>query len=223
MGAVIPNARFARVAGAFYLAYFVVTILADRLARIGMGTPGEVLLAMDKTPGAFSGGLVLAFVSALLFLLAAWALHSLLKAVNPEVAVLFLVLNAVGAAVHVASALPLVAATRLEGEAALVAIAVYKTGFVSAQLFYGTWVIPLGYLMVKSGLFPRALGVLVMLDGPCILVWFLQEFLMPDRRALSYPGAALSFVAELSLALWLLFRGAAYRHRSRPVSSAAGR
>ncbi len=33
-------------------------------------------------------------------------------------------------------------------------------GTLSAQVFFGLWLAPLGYLAYKSGLFPKALGVL---------------------------------------------------------------
>jgi hypothetical protein len=35
----------------------------------------------------------------------------------------------------------------------------------------------------------------------------LQALLLPDYRAITYPGLAVSFVAELGLALWLLVKG----------------
>ena len=46
-----------------------------------------------------------------------------------------------------------------------------------------------------------------MLDGIGVLIWFLQALLLPDHPAISYPALALSFVAEVGLALWLLVKG----------------
>jgi hypothetical protein len=46
-----------------------------------------------------------------------------------------------------------------------------------------------------------------MLDGIGVLIWFLQALLLPDYRAITYPGLVVSFVAELGLALWLLVKG----------------
>ena len=97
-------------------------------------------------------------------------------------------------------------AAQLEGLAYL-SINVYKMGWVTAQLFFGTWLFPLGYLVYKSGFLPRFLGVLLMLDGIGVLIWFLQALLLPDYRAISLPGVAVSFIAELGLALWLLAKG----------------
>jgi len=86
-------------------------------------------------------------------------------------------------------------------------IDVYKTGFVTAQLFFGAWLFPLGYLVYKSGFLPRFLGVLLVLDGIAVLIWFLQALLLPDYPALRYPGIVVSFLAEVGLALWLLVKG----------------
>ncbi|MCJ7711028.1 MAG: DUF4386 domain-containing protein, partial [Chloroflexi bacterium] len=156
-----------------------------------------------------------------LFLMVAWGLYVLLRRVNRNLALLFLLLNAVGVAIQGASMLSLVSAllqgdpashmgahsaAQLEGLAYL-SINVYKAGWVTAQLFFGTWLFPLGYLVYKSGSLPRFLGVLLMLDGVGILIWFLQALLLPGYRAITYPGLAVSFVAEFGLALWLLVKG----------------
>ena len=109
----------------------------------------------------------------------AWGLYVLLRPVNEDLALLFLLLNAVGVAIQCASMFPLISAmltgdagsrmqafsaAQLEGLAYL-SINVYKTGFVTAQLFFGMWLFPLGYLVYKSRSLPRFLGVLLMLDG----------------------------------------------------------
>ena len=76
-----------------------------------------------------------------------------------------------------------------------------------AQVFYGAWLLPLGYLVFKSGFLPRILGILLMVDCVGILIWFFQFFLLPSYPAISYPSYAIGFIAELSLGLWLLIKG----------------
>lgn len=131
---------------------------------------------------------------------------------------LFLLLNAVGVAVQCASLIHLVSALLLvEGPSALqpgqteamalLAIDVYRTGFVGAQVFFGTWLFPLGYLVYRSGLLPRFLGLLLILDGIAELIWFLQAFLLPSYPQIRLPGLVVSFLAEVGLALWLVIRG----------------
>lgn len=214
-------AGMARIAGALYLGFIVTSVAADALGHIGLGSAGQLAVAISTAPGAFRLGLVVAFVSALLLLLAAWGLYVLLRPVNPELALLFLLLNAVGVAIQCASMLGLVWAL-LAGEggagpAALppaqrealvqLALELYRTGFVAAQLFFGAWLFPLGYLVIRSRVLPRLLGALLILDGVAELVWFLQALLLPAYPAIRLPGTAVSLVAEVGLALWLVIRG----------------
>ena len=105
-----------------------------------------------------------------------------------------------------ASRMQAYSAAQLDGLAYL-SIDVYKTGFVTAQLFFGTSLFPLGYLVYKSGYLPRFWGILLILDGSAVLIWFLQALLLPAHPAISAPGLVVSFVAEVGLALWLLVKG----------------
>ena len=213
--------KIARITGGLYLGFILTSVLADLLGHIGIGEAQQVYQATVSTAISFRLGLVIALVSAFLFLVTAWGLYVLLRPVNEELALLFLLLNTVGVAIQCASMLPLVAAMllgdgvsqmqayspeQLEGLAYL-SINVYKTGFVTAQLFFGTWLFPLGYLIYKSKFLPRLLGVLIILDGIGVLLWFLQALLLPAYPAMSYPGLAVSFVAEVGLGLWLLVKG----------------
>jgi len=222
--------KVARITGGFYLAYMLASVLADRLGHIGLGDPDEVYEAIAANESSFRLGLVVALTTGFLFLMAAWGLYLLLRPVDRDLALLFLLLNAVGVAVQGASMLPLVSALlqgewathmqaysapQLEGLAYL-SINVYKTGFVTAQLFFGTWLFPLGYLVYKSGFLPRFLGALLMLDGIAVLVWFLQALLLPDYPAIRYPGLAVSFAAEVGLTMWLLVKGVKIRAGGRP-------
>jgi len=213
--------KVARITGGFYLGFIVASVLAGTLGHIGLGTAQQVYQAIVTNTSSFRLGLVIAFISAFLFLLSAWGLYVLLRPVNKDLALLFLLLNTVGVAIQCASMIPLVSAL-LQGDAAsrmqayspaqleglaLLSINVYQTGFVTAQLFFGTWLFPLGYLVYKSEILPRFLGILLLLDGIGVLIWFFQALLLPAYPAIRYPGLAVSFIAEVGLALWLLIKG----------------
>lgn len=224
--------KLARIAGGLYLAYILASVFSDRLAHIGMGDAQQIAQAISTNAWSFRLGLVVAFVSAFLFLMAAWGLYVLLRPVDQHLALLFLLLNTVGVAMQCASMLPLIfalllsdgasgmqvfSAAQLEGLAYL-SSNVYKIGFVTAQLFFGTWLFPLGYLVYKSVILPRFLGVLLLLDGVGVLIWFFQVLLVPDYPAIRYPGIAVSFVAEVGLALWLLVKGSRISSQAHRVS-----
>ena len=222
----LPRTALARVTGGAYLGFILMSVVADTFGHIGMGQPAQVYDAILMTPWMFRLALVIGFVSALLFLLAAWGLYVLLRPVNRDLALLFLLLNAIGVAIQCASMLGLISALLAADPAsttqafsdeelkafAYLSIGVYKTGFVAAQLFFSTWLFPLGYLVYKSTFLPRFLGILLLVDGAGVLVWFLQALLLPAYPVIAYPGLAVSFAAEFGLGLWLLIKAVKPEH-----------
>ncbi|GAA2151596.1 uncharacterized protein DUF4386 [Humibacillus xanthopallidus] len=215
-----PNTT-ARWAGGLYLAYIVANVVASVTGRIGLSDAQTLRQTIADNESMFRIGLVAALASALLFVVTAWALYTLLRPVDDTMALLLLVLNAVGVAVQCASYLPLLAVlaqgdssvdlqaltgTQLGG-LAMLSITTYQVGFVTAQLFFSAWLFPLGWLVLRSGFLPRVLGWILLLDGVAVLIWFLQTLLAPAYRAISYPAWVVGFVAEVGLALWLLIKG----------------
>ena len=212
-----PRTVVARWAGGLYLAYVVANVLASQLGHIGLSDADTMRATITGDEVLFRLGLVAAIGSALLFVLTAWALYVLLRPVNDAVALLLLVLNAIGVAVQCASYLPLLAVLaqtaavgltgpQLEG-LAMLAVTTHQTGFVMAQVFFSAWLFPLGWLVLRCGFLPRFLGWLLLLDGVAVLVWFLQALLAPAYPAISYPSWAIGFVAEVGFALWLIIKG----------------
>ncbi len=214
----------ARIAGSLYLSFIIVMAMADVVGRMGIIVDGDAAATAANIIAKgvlFRIGFVGDLLSALLFLLTAWALYAFLKEVNSTLALLFLLLNICGVAMQCFSMILLYAALPLLSGGgfldafssdqlnalALFFLALYKAGFTGAQLFYGAWTFPLGYLLFRSGLLPRALGIMLMVDCLAILVWFFQFFFLPGNPAISYPCWVVSFIAEFSLALWLLTKG----------------
>ena len=227
----------ARWAGGLYLAYILANVLASSLGHIGLSDAQTLRATISGDEVMFRWGLVAALSSALLFVLTAWALYTLLRPVDEPLALLLLVLNAVGVAVQCASYLPLLAvlaqgdsavdvraltSPQLDG-LALLSVSTYRIGFVTAQLFFSAWLFPLGWLVLRSGFLPRVLGWLLLLDGVAVLVWFLQVLLAPAHPAISYPAWAIGFIAELGLGLWLLVRGVRPEVQAPDGPVAAGR
>src|SRR5450759_3293309 len=99
----------ARWAGGLYLAYILANVLASSLGHIGLSDAQTLRATISGDEVMFRWGLVAALSSALLFVLTAWALYTLLRPVDEPLALLLLVLNAVGVAVQCASYLPLLA------------------------------------------------------------------------------------------------------------------
>ena len=90
---------------------------------------------------------------------------------------------------------------------AMLFLDLHKNGFMVAQLFYGVWLFPLGYLVFKSGYLPRILGIVLMVECFGWLMYPIQFFLFPRYVVISYLSFAVGFIGEFYLALWLLIKG----------------
>jgi hypothetical protein len=150
----------------------------------------------------------------------------LLKKVNKNIALLFFVLNITGVVIQCVSLLgqisvleiinntvylKLLSTDQLQG-LVMLSLGFHKNGFMIAQLFYGAWLLPLGYLIYKSVFLSKWLGILLMIDFVGVEVWFLQYFLFPGYEIITYPGLAVSFIAEFALSLVLIFFGVKEKH-----------
>ena len=82
---------------------------------------------------------------------------------------------------------------------------------VLALAFFGLFLVFLGYLVVRSTLIPRAVGVALIVGGAASCVLWL-----PFVPAALAPAFLLGGVAELVLLLWLLIAGV--KRVSRPVA-----
>jgi hypothetical protein len=225
------NKKTARIAGFLYLIYIVVSIFANGIGRSKLIVLGDATTTAGNIIASawqFRVGFLVDLVSAVLFLLTAWALYVLLKPVSKNLALLFLLLNLGGVAVSCFSDLFLMASQLLLSGAdylkvfqvdqlqalAMLSLYLYKYGFLGiAQIFFGAWLFPLGYLVFKSGFLPRILGVILMVHCVVWLMGALQFFLLPGFVGITFVGITylsnpIGFISEFGLTLWLLIMGA---------------
>ena len=81
-------------------------------------------------------------------------------------------------------------------------------GVLIAQIFFGLWLAPLGYLAYKSGWFPRPLAVVLVVATGCYLVDVLTAFLAPELSQLIHGFITIPcIIAEVWIAGYLLTVG----------------
>jgi hypothetical protein len=135
-------------------------------------------------------------------------LFLLLSPVNWHVALLALLFNIVQTATLVANQLTLVAAELLAPDQPTltdIAIQAYSYGEALGLVFFGFTLLGVGYLIRHSGYLPWVLGLLVQVAGVSYVVNSFLLLAAPDVANMAY--LLPSFVAELSLALWLVVKG----------------
>jgi hypothetical protein len=87
---------------------------------------------------------------------------------------------------------------------ALLFLDLHAYGLLIAGIFWGLWLFPLGYLVFKSGILPRILGVLLIIGCFGYLIDSFGSFLLPGYNL----GIGLfTGLAEILFVLWLLIKG----------------
>ncbi len=209
--------KIARAAGVIFLLYIITSFIANLFGKFVFVEAPVTINHILTHAAQFRIGFVINLFSVAFFFIAAWALYVLLKPVNKDLALLFLLFNVAGFAVWLFSSLCLFASLLvLNGTETIKAFqpdqlkalavfffSLYKTGVVIAQVPYGVWLFPLGYLVYKSGFLPKILGMLLIADGICQFIYVCQRLILPDLGIIAYPCLVISFIAEVSLALWL--------------------
>ena len=211
----------AKIAGLLYLFFIIFSILADQFANFAQGTTTQIIEKIHSNPQLFTLGLICNILSGAFFLLAAWALYKLLKEVNTDFALLFLLLNLAGVVIQCLSVVFLFA-----GKELLIRVIdpglfnteqlhflsgffinFYQNGFLIAQVFFGLWLLPLGFLVFKSKFLPKFLGILLIIDCVAIILWFFQYFIFPQLLIVANICLLISLIAEFGLTFWLLLKG----------------
>jgi hypothetical protein len=164
----------------------------------------------------FRSGMVAHLMGQTIFIFLALALYRLLKPVNQHHATLMVILVLVSIPITFLNELNHLAALRLLRQAgtggdtsahlqtqAMLFLNLREDGILIAQIFWGLWLLPLGFLIFRSGFLPRLLGVLLMIGGTGYLVDVTTRLLATGLPTVSQ----FTFIGELLLPLWLLIRG----------------
>jgi hypothetical protein len=205
--------KTARLAGLMYLGVIVLGISAQIIYMGFIETDDAAKTAnniMDNE-SLFRASNVIWLISEMFFLLLGLTLYVVLRKVNKNLASFMVLFVVVGVAIESMNTLNRFAALELlsEPEKVMFHLDLWETGYsIAAIMSFGPWLIPAGYLIYKSGYFPKILGILAILAGLGIFIEGLQSLLLPDHEVISLPGAFLAVIGEFSVCGWLLVKGA---------------
>jgi hypothetical protein len=216
----------ARTAGLLYLALIALSGFANMFVRDSVYVRDNAAATADKireSAGLYRMALASDLIGNVVYLLLALTLYFLLRSHGQWAARTMLVIVIAAAAIlcgslvsHAGSLLVatdpgFASALGQGGSDALVLLFMnlQKQGYYAGQIFFGLWLFPLGFLVYRSGWFPKWLGVLLAIGCFSQLVELAAIYLTPDFdessvMALLLPGG----IAEIVFALWLTIRGA---------------
>jgi hypothetical protein len=206
--------------------------IAVRSAVVVPGDAAATTESIRASATLFRLGFVSDLVANTCFLLTAMALYLLLKHVNQLVAAAMVTFVAISAAIGALNLLNQYTALTIATDDAylngfgqagadaltLLFVDIRNNGYTLNAMFYGPWLIPLGYLVIRSGYFPKVLGGLLIIGGLGYLTLLFTTFLAPDTGA----GAesvlgAISGIPELVFMAWLLIKGVRVPAAAAPV------
>ena len=217
--------HLARIAGLLYLTVAIFGGFAFGYVLARVYAPGDATTTAANVlanSGLVRIGVVADLFQATVFVFLAMVLYRLLKHVNKNAAGAMVILVAIAttimclnlvfqfASLLVATDTSYTAAFGVQGANALVLLLLdlHYWGFLIAQIFFGLWLLPLGYLVYKSGMFPKALGVTLIVGGVCYLVDVLALFLVPNLGVRIHGFLAIPpTLAEVWMVLYLLIKG----------------
>jgi hypothetical protein len=213
--------RLARLAGALYLLMAVLGVIAHLGIRADVRVPGDAAATavnIVANPTLFRLGLVADLAMATIFVFLGVALHRLFRQFDRHAAGALVVFVAVGAGMiltnllfHHAALLvatdPAYAPSGGDDGLVLLLLDLHDHGYTLAGVFFGLWLLPLGSLARRSGLFPPLLGAALVVAGGAWIAGTLAAFAWPNLPAAVHTILTAPTVAEFWMIAYLLTKG----------------
>ena len=216
---------YARIGGILYLVIIVAGLTGEMFVRNSVIVSGDAAATAANLVASRSiwrvgiaGDLVMHLCDVGLMLV----FYVLLRPVSRNLALLAVLFNLIQTAVLVANKMNLLVPLFLLGDAkylqaftpqqlqalSYVALRTHDYGFGVGLIFFGMVCLVVGYLIIQSGYLPKAIGVMMQIAGVCYIANSFALVLYPPLASALFPFILLPpFLAELSLALWLLVKG----------------
>jgi hypothetical protein len=210
-----------RLAGLVYLGVviFGVFALLSVPSKLFVGVDGDAAAsaaAIKASPALFAAGNAAAIAMYACFLALPFALAAFLSRHGKLAARLMILFVAASMPFSMLAVGQLLAIAGIAASAApdigevAARLAAYDKWIDLTQIFWGLWLAPLAYLVLKSGAIPRLFGLLLL----CGFVEYVGGFVLP-RLDLGVSGepfigwfGALGSIGEIGTCLWLLIMGA---------------
>jgi hypothetical protein len=217
--------QLARIAGALYLLLGILTgFSGTALPRLYVaGDAAATAGNLAASAATVRYAVVADLAGASVWVLLALALYVLLGGVSAGAARAMVVFTALGAGIMMLNAVFAFEAMRVATGAvdlttlgagnssatALLLLDTHHYGALVAQVFFGLWLVPLGYLACRSsGMLPNWLGVMLIAGAAYYLVDLLAAFLVPELGSAFHSVITIPpIIAEVSAVVYLLAVG----------------
>lgn len=223
----ISPLTYARIGGLLYLVIIILGGVDEAVIRSKLIVPGDVLATTHNIMASkelfrrsIAGDLIMQacdIPSIVIF-------YILLKPVSKALSLLAASFNLIQTAVLAINKIYLLATLSFLGSGsedylkvfdphqrealAYLSLHLHESGYGIGLIFFAFTCLVTGYLMFKSGYFPKIIGVMQIIAGLSYLINSFAQILSPAFAAALFPIILVpAFIGELSTCLWLLIKG----------------
>ena len=221
----ISDKNLARIAGLFYLIVIAIGLFSEVFVRQALRVSGNALATAQNIQShemLFRWGFVADLLNFVIGLPSVLIIYFLFKRVNKfllQLALIFVVIQTAVIAVNLLNQItPLLVLgnyTYLNtlqpnqlATLSLLSLNIQAQGYAIGLVFFGFYCLIIGYVIFRSQMLPKFLGILYIISGLGYLINSFTMFLSKGfaNSAFSYVAIPI-FIGELSLCLWLLIMG----------------
>ena len=221
----ISNKNLARIAGLLYLIVIATGLFAEIFVRQAFKVSGDALTTANNIQSSemlFRLGVVADIVNFICGLPCVLIIYYLFKRINKyllQLALIFVIIQTaiiavnllnqtsplliLGNNVYLKSFQPNQLATLSQ-----LSLNIQEVGYAIGLVFFGFYCLLVGYVIFKSKMVPKSLGILYIISGTGYLI---NSFTMLLSKGFANPifsyVAIPIFIGELSFCLWLLIKG----------------
>jgi hypothetical protein len=219
------NKKLARIAGLLYLIVIATGLFAEVFVRQALRVSNNAIATANKIQSSeilYRLGIAADLINFAIGLPCVLIIYLLFKAVNKQLlrlAMMFVIIQTAIIAVNLLNQISTL--LFLQNDAylnsfqpsqlaslALHALNIQAQGYGIGLVFFSFYCLIIGYVVFRSQLIPRIIGILYFISGLCYLLNSFTLFLFPTMSGLLFPYFALpAFIGETSFCLWLLIRG----------------
>ncbi|SHH02836.1 DUF4386 domain-containing protein [Massilia sp. CF038] len=231
-----PNNKTARLAGLLYLIVVITSLFSLVYVPAGLGLRGnalQIVRSLHEDETLYRLGMMASVLCYTAFFLLPLVLYRLLSGYGRYAGALMVTFALLSVPIALsnlrhqfevlsllndANLLHIYSPRQLSAKIVL-ALDQYASGLLVSKLFWGLWLAPFGYLVFKSGVLPKFLGILLMFGCVAYLVDLGGVVLVANYKH-SFMGNYASMpaaVGEIAIGLWLLIMGAQRQSQRRPI------
>lgn len=179
----------------FIPSYFVV---ADDIGATMENIANEELL--------FRTGILSSLATQIVQIFVVLALYRLFEHVNKRMAAFMVISILVAVPIAMLNELNYFAVLESlgNGEQVSMFLSLHEYGVFVAQIFWGIWLFPMGYLAYKSGFIPKIIGVLLII---ACFGYLIDSILIILNLNIGFVFSDSTYIGEIAIILWLLVKG----------------